>query len=238
MLFNAVCMAFALVLLLPVSTINGFPSIYTLVMGIAFGIVTVLSQHVFTLALQTGPLSFSTLFQSFSLVLPTLGGVVIWQESITPWQVIGLVLLVISFVLIANPKADASVTGRWLFYGVLSFLLSGVFGLIQKFHQSSSHKHELDEFLIVAFMTAALCFLLLFIRNRRLKGIPLSFSMKSKVLVMAALCGICLGACNKLSLYLIGVMPSVIFFPLVNGGNVVCSALVALIVFRERPRPV
>ena len=51
MLFNAVCMAFALVLLLPVSTINGFPSIYTLVMGIAFGIVTVLSQHVFTLAL-------------------------------------------------------------------------------------------------------------------------------------------------------------------------------------------
>jgi drug/metabolite transporter (DMT)-like permease len=47
-------------------------------------------------------------------------------------------------------------------------------------------------------------------------------------------CGICVAANHKLNLGLSGKIPSAVFFPIVNGGNLVLTTLSALIIFRER----
>lgn len=236
MLFNAICSVFALVFVFALSPVWSLPSVYTLLLGGAYGVATALGQHFSTRALQTGPMAFSSLFSSFALVIPTLGGLLIWRESISPFQIIGLVLLCASFVLTANPKMDKGITGRWLLYCLLSFLSSGAVGLMQKFHQTSIYKDELDAFLITAFLVTAVCFLLLYGNSRQRQKIPLSFSLKSRVPLMAMVSGVGIGVCNKINLYLSGRMPGAVFFPLVNGGGVVCAVLVAILFFRERPR--
>ena len=48
--------------------------------------------------------------------------------------------------------------------------------------------------------------------------------------------GVCVAANNKLNLYLSGVIDSVIFFPVVNGGGLVLTTLASLIIFKERLR--
>ncbi|MBE7045409.1 MAG: hypothetical protein E7397_07745 [Ruminococcaceae bacterium] len=52
--------------------------------------------------------------------------------------------------------------------------------------------------------------------------------------MLAILTGVVIGAVNHINLYLSGKMPGVIFFPIVNGGVIILSGLVAMLVFRER----
>ena len=47
-------------------------------------------------------------------------------------------------------------------------------------------------------------------------------------------CGISVAANNKMNLYLSGAMDSATFFPVVNGGGMILSALASLIIFREK----
>ena len=46
--------------------------------------------------------------------------------------------------------------------------------------------------------------------------------------------GVIIGAINLINLYLSGKMPSVIFFPIVNGGVIVLSGLAAILFFKEK----
>ena len=48
--------------------------------------------------------------------------------------------------------------------------------------------------------------------------------------------GVCVAVNNKLNLYLSGVIDSVIFFPVVNGGGLVLTTLASLLIFKERLR--
>jgi multidrug transporter EmrE-like cation transporter len=46
--------------------------------------------------------------------------------------------------------------------------------------------------------------------------------------------GICVAANHKFNLALSGEIPSAVFFPIVNGGNLVLTTLSALIIFKEK----
>ena len=73
---------------------NGFslPSLFTIVLGIVFGIITALQQVSNIQALKLGPLSYTTVIASLSTMIPTLCGAVIWGEHIAPVQWIGILL--------------------------------------------------------------------------------------------------------------------------------------------------
>lgn len=53
-------------------------------------------------------------------------------------------------------------------------------------------------------------------------------------LLLMILTGAAIGAINEINLYLSGAMPGIIFFPIVNGGVIILSALSAILLFRER----
>ena len=46
--------------------------------------------------------------------------------------------------------------------------------------------------------------------------------------------GVCVAINNKFNLYLSGVMDSAVFFPIVNGGGLVLTTLVAVLLFKEK----
>ena len=68
------------------------------------------------------------------------------------------------------------------------------------------------------------------------KNIPksISFSFKSTTFIMAVVSGIFIALANQINLYLSGVMSSAIFFPVVNGGGLILTTIVAIAFFKEK----
>ena len=220
----------------------GEVSLYTLLLGLVFGIVTSLQAVLSLKALLIGPMSYTTVIISFSTLITALSGVMFFGEDLVLVQIIGIVMMLVSFVLAVEKKKDEkSASFKWLVLCLLAFLCSGSIGLMQKIHQSSSHKGELNAFLIIAFAAAfvfsSLTVLVLHIKGKREEKSNSKASGKLILLILIAnmiLGGACVAVNNKLNLYLSGVMESAVFFPIVNGGGVALVTLAAVILFREK----
>ena len=99
---------------------------------------------------------------------------------------------------------------------------------LQKIHQNSQHKEETTGFLLIAF----LCSLIYSWIMSRKDGASVKF--KTKHIVFAVIYGICVYVMNVLNLKLSGIIPSQLFFPLVNGSAIVLSSLMSVLIFKER----
>lgn len=51
---------------------------------------------------------------------------------------------------------------------------------------------------------------------------------------MALGTGVIIGVTNQVNLWLSGVLPSIVFFPIVNGGVIILSGIAAVVLFREK----
>ena len=199
-----------------------------------FGSLTAMSLISNTLALSAGPMSITVLIGSCAMLVPTICGTIFWKETVQLPQLLGMVLLVAALYLCVNPKKDKSITLRWGVMCALAFISSGLIGVLQKVHQTSPHQRELTAFLVVSFLTAAVIMAGGLVILRGAKHVKPTVSLRSSFLVIALIAGACTGGVNKINMYLAGAMPSIIFFPLVNGSNILLSAVVASLLFREK----
>ena len=240
--YNTVCGLVAAAVLLAWGGF-GEVSLFTALLGILFGAITALQGIANIAALQCGPMSYTSVIISFSTLISALSGVLFFHETLGWAQIVGMLLMLVSFVLATEPRAgEKRATWRWLALCLVAFFATGGIGIMQKVHQSSSHKGELSAFLILAFATSSLlCFafsLLLQRRERAQKKEDVSPGAASAqrwlLLAVMAISGGCVAVNNKFNLYLSGVMDSAVFFPIVNGGGLVLATLAALLIFRER----
>ena len=135
-----------------------------------------------------------------------------------------------------SQTAKRSQTVRWLLTSLLAFLLNGLIGLTQKLHQSSTHREELGAFLIVAFgvlfASSTVRWCVSAFRGGHGRGAG-SRAMTPMWMIWLAVGGVLQAVNHKLNLYLSGVMDSAVFFPIVNGGGLVLTTLLAVTLFRE-----
>jgi len=219
----------------------GKASLFTVLLGVLFGAVTALQGVTNMAALQVGPLSYTTVIISFSTLISALSGVLFFGESIWLWQIIGMALMLASFAL-ANSGENGGKRAnlRWLLLCVVAFLATGAIGVMQKIHQSSAFKEELNAFLVIAFgVSASLSGVVALLLRKKESGSEENRNDRGGMMLLFLLMlvsGVCVAANNKLNLYLSGVIDSVIFFPVVNGGGLVLTTLASLIIFKERLR--
>lgn len=236
LLFNVVSCLGSVVFFL----IAGAPfhvSQYSFFLAVLFAIVTVGAQYLSLLAMSLGPMSFSVLFTYLSMLIPTLFGIVYYSQIITTTQIVGLILMIITFVLSLEFKGSNKVSIKWVLTALGSFVAWGLVGVLQQLHQNSVYKDELDGFLLWAFVFSTLIFVLLLLRNKNDKQFSSAFVAKSilnRATLFTLLIGVIIGAVNKINLYLSGEMPSIIFFPIVNGGVIILSGLAAILFFKEK----
>lgn len=218
----------------------GSASTFTLLLGALFGLVVCLQGVATLLALRIGPMSFTSVIVSFSTVLTALSGTLFWDEVLKPLQVVGILLMAVSFVFAVEKKSDEkSGSWKWLLLCLLAFVCSGGVGLMQKIHQTSVHKGELNAFLIAASAVSSIfsiCAATLAQAKEKTPLLPKNEkgNVAWVLLGIVALAGAFTSVNHKLNLYLSGVMSSAVFFPIVNGGGLVLATLAALIVFREK----
>ena len=240
--FNAVgCLCAAVILL----CWGGFgqSSVFTIVLGVAFGAVTALQGITNIAALQVGPMSYTSVFISFSTLISSLSGVMFFDESLGWAQIVGMVLMLASFVLAAKSDVDEKKANvKWLFLCLIAFVATGGIGVMQKVHQSSEYRDELNAFLIIAFVSSAvLCAFFAALMKRRESRFAdekeKRINGKRQVWLLLGIMiasGACVAVNNKFNLYLSGVMDSAVFFPIVNGGGLVLTTLAAVLLFKEK----
>lgn len=237
-LYNAVCSIAAAIVLFCWGGLGDI-SAYSILLGICFGLLTMLSAVANLYALRIGPMSYTTVIISFSTIISALSGVMFFGESIAWVQIVGIALMLASFVFAVDTKSESEKKAnlRWLATCMLAFFSCGFIGIMQKIHQSSAHKNELNAFLVVAFLTSAIIsFVISLPLMKKEEVASKDISKKSTAILVGTMLvgGIGTALNNKLNLYLSGVMDSAIFFPIVNGGGLILTTLAALIIFRER----
>lgn len=237
-LFNAVGSVTAAAVLLIWGGFGEF-SLFSLILGLAFGAVTALQGICNIAALGCGPMSYTTVIISFATVISAATGVLFYNETLHFTQIVGIVLMLASFVFAAKSDENGKKANfKWLILSVVTFLATGAIGVMQKVHQSSAYRGELNGFLITAFLSSALfsvAFALYFKSREKSKEKSIKTG-KTLLLIIAVMIigGISVAVNNKLNLYLSGVMESAVFFPVVNGGGLVLATVTAVIAFKER----
>ena len=236
-LYNAICCITAAVILL---CWGGFgeASRFTILLGLLFGAVTAFQGITNVLAFGCGPMSYTTVIISFSTLISALSGVMFFGESMGWAQIVGIVLMLGSFVLAVKKgtEAEKKANLKWFVICLAAFAATGGIGVMQKVHQSSTYSAELNAFLIVAFLSSAF-FCAIFTIALRKKNTESKSHSRGALWIMLAIMlvsGASVAINNKFNLYLSGVMDSAVFFPIVNGGGLILTTLAAVLLFRER----
>lgn len=202
-----------------------------------YGVSMAAAQFFFLLAVGRGSVSVSTLFYSCGFILPTFWGAIRFHEPIRLLALLGVALVVASFVLSTKKsdkkeKADA----LWLVFAIAAAVCSGVVGIAQKEFAAVANC-SLDVFLFVAFaISVAFSFLLALTLSFR-RGVERKETEKSdckRALLGALPLGAVMGCANKLNTYLAGKFESIVTFPCVNGGRILLTAVLSALILKEK----
>lgn len=87
------------------------------------------------LAIQSGPLSLSSLLQSLSLIIPTVYGLIVLQEKLSMLGWIGIICLLISVITTNIYKKGNKPTKCWFVFILLACFGNGLCSVVQKAHQ-------------------------------------------------------------------------------------------------------
>ena len=233
--FTLISLALSLVLLVLLSENFTF-SPFTVGLGVVFGALTFAGALFGMKALSCGPMALtSILCSAVAMMIPALSGALFWQEQITLLRWIGMGLMLVMLPLTVKGDNGKPISWQWMLFCGLSCLSSGLIGILQKIHQTSSYAKELDGFLLVAFAFSVICNGVYLWIHCRKTPVTCSFSPRHRIFWMAVLVAVGIAIPNQFNLYLSGVMDSAVFFPLVNGGGLLLSLLAAIVLFKERP---
>ena len=214
-----------------------------LITGI-FGIFFVMTLCSMTLALGCGHTGITLLIQNSSLIVPTIVGLLIWNEKLTAFKGVGVILILIMLFLSsgdgsapADPAARANWNKkRWFIFTAMSFIGDSTLNILQKLMALDCESiSPTFTFWTSLYSLIAAMVIVVFCRMRG-EGGSLIKTRKDKI-DFAVCCGaIGLGTAggNAYLILALTQLPSVVTFPLQQGGVVLLMWLVGVIIYREK----
>ena len=199
---------------------------YTLMFAAAFA-TAILSEY---MAFQTGPLSLSALALSYSLIIPTLFGVVYYHEKTSVFFFIGIVVMVISIFLVTLAKDEKKISLKWAVFAGLAFLGNGICSTVQNVQQRVFEGAYKNELMIMALAIIAVVVLIVALRFER--GTIKECVKKGAILAVVK--GASNGFMNFLVMVLSLRMAASLMYPMISVGSVLLSTAIAAVFFKER----
>ncbi len=223
-------------LLLLAGNPDAFSAVSAVTVGysIAYGLLLIASQWMYTFAMKLGLTSVCSLIYSLGFIFPTISGVLFWHEAFTVTNLFGLFLTLTVILLTFRGDAEGVANGRkklFLIAILTAMTASGGLGILQKLQQSSeTASKETSAFLILAFVLAfsASGGVWLFRRSRERERVQLSG------ILPPVFAGLCFGGANLLNTLLAGRMKSAVFFPILNILTILLCTLCGILFFREK----
>lgn len=183
-IYSAVTSAVCAVLMVLFSGFRIQMSWYTAGLGLLFGICTMLTTVLLTMAMTIGPMSYSMVINSASTVITALSGFLFWDEKLGALKIVGLVLMAGCFVFsVKKDKSGKRASIAWFLLSLFSAVACAGVGLLQKIHQSSAHSDELMGFLIIAFVFSFVVSTVPYLWHRRGALLPPGKAKRAAVVV-------------------------------------------------------
>ncbi|MBQ8605574.1 MAG: EamA family transporter [Clostridia bacterium] len=181
-------------------------------------------------AVREGSLSFTSLATSYSLIIPTLSGIVLYDESVSTFFYFGLAALLVSLVLINEYKDGKKFTLKWIVYVLLAFIGNGMCSTVQTYQQHVFDGKYKSELMIIALLTVSAVLVIISLCKER-KDIGICIRKGAPYM---ALYGIKVALVNLLVMVLSRKMNVSIMFPLISGGGLIATSLVSIVFYKER----
>lgn len=204
----------------------------SIIYSVAFAIAYSVNAIFTVLAINTGPLSLTSLIGQYSLIIPTLCGLLILNEEAGVALIIGIVLLLVSLLLInlEGKKEEKKITLKWGIYVFLSFVGNGGCSTIQKIQQIKCNGAYKSEFMIIALLISTIALFICTLISER----DIMVHSFKKGFPYYSTCGLANGAVNFFVLVLATRMPASVMFPIISAGGIVTTALISIFVYKEK----
>lgn len=208
--------------------------------GFLWGSVSVITEITYFLAMQSGPLSYTSFIFSASMIIPTLGSAMLWQEPITGLQWVGIVLFLVAFYFICVPGAERGVVIKksWLPLCLAAFFSNGPLALFIKAQQYELNGAEGSAVMMVAFASALVVSFAAFVFSaplmREKMVTPATRSGIKKALWPIVGVAVSNGASNGIVTYLSSRVPGAWLYPCVLGGAMILVTLFSAVALREK----
>ena len=199
--------------------------------------------------LSRGNLAIYSMFMMVGgMFLPMLHGVIFMDETLTPFQIVGAVLL-IAFIALQSlqfEKKDESERqdgkgkkGLFLFtiLCILAFLDNGSLGIIRTQELEVNHAHEYTFAFCYCLLTAiigAVGVTAYFIKNKKQTATLLKPCVKPMSLLTLVGIGGLANVGDILLLVATGKIAESVMYPVISGATIVFCAIVAVLGFKEK----
>jgi drug/metabolite transporter (DMT)-like permease len=201
-------------------------------LSILTGFWFIFTYLLMTASTQRSGVTITSLSSKLSVVLPTLAGVVLFNERLNFVATMGIVLaLVALFLVVGGGKRDAInrvSTNRLL--PILIFFGTGTGDILMKLTEQRNHGDDMS-FMIAFIYFIAMLFGILIVAYDLIRG-------KSKWQWKSAIGGIGLGVINFFSTFCVyhamRCFDNVVLFPIYNIGVVSLTALTGWLLFKEK----
>lgn len=176
----------------------------------------------------------TTIANKLSLVIPVVFSVFLYDDKLSVLNILGIILA-LPAVYFTSKLAGEKLKANSYFFPFLLFLLSGLLDTLVKYVEQNFLKETQTQaiFTIHTFAVAAIIGAVLVIGLLAFK--------KMKFCLRSIVAGIILGVPNYFSIYFLirllhsNVMQSAVAIPVNNIGILICSAIVAIFFFKEKP---
>lgn len=204
--------------------------------AVIYGVFLAVSMVSGLKALSLGSMAITSTVVSFSLVIPTLFGIIFLDEAVGILGIAAFILLALSLLLLNYKKTSNPVSGECWFYSILTMLANGGCSVVQKLHQTAFPGKYSAEFMLfgmsAVFVLLSLVAIFSAIKNKEGESERNSTFKWTSLLGVGA--GVCNGLCNYLTLSLAASENASVMFPILSAGNAVGSCLFGYLLFKER----
>lgn len=206
-------------------------SSFTIFLALIYGSMLLCAQWFYTLALSQGKTAICVTIYSFGFIIPTLSGVIFWQESITIFCILGILTIIPVLIISGTGKKQQKEVSskKYLIPLIIALVCSGGLGIIQKIQQKSSYASQTSTFILIAFLFSFVVSLLFFLFGKAGERKITHKNARSCIIV-----GLTFSVCNLLNTHLAGALDSAVFFPAINIGSILLSVVLGLIIYKEK----
>lgn len=233
-LFNLICSIVWFIVLFAVNGASIKLNVSVLTWGIIYGLVQSLFIFFKTKAMSLGSVSVTTLIGNSSLLISISVSLFVWKEYVGVWDIFGLMLLLFGIFLCTFKKSEDDYSPSWKYYVSFFLVFAASVGLTFKaFGKSSASRFSSDMMAV-----SALVMLMFYLITGLFGG---GFSVKrfkcgsaKKFIAAALISGVLSCAYNRLNIFLSAKLDAIIFFPFFNGGVVLLSAIMGMIICKDK----
>ncbi len=235
-LFELIFFILSALIAVPFAFYLGSSSAMSILLGLLYGGMFFLFINLYSSAMKEGPLSITCFIFSCSMILTIGLSIAMLGESITIFQIVGLILILIAlyFINFANQHSKKAVLSKkWALLCTLGAVVNGAVLFLTKYFAVTVTEPNLGQFMLMGNVVCiSLTALKFFMPSSKEHMDYFKFNWRMLVLALVVAIGNVIG--NGLVSFLGKYISSSILFPINNVFSVMVSILISILYFKEK----